>query len=209
MAAPDDSLAPFHPIVRAWFGGRFGAPTDVQRRAWPAIAAGEHVLATAPTGSGKTLAAFLWALDRLLGGHWEAGSVRVLYISPLKALNNDVERNLMTPLGELAAAWQRQTGSPPAPVRVAVRSGDTPPADRRRMLRRPPEILITTPESLNLLLTSTAGREMLGAVSTVILDEVHAVAGTKRGTHLITAVDRLVRLAGEFQRVALSATVRP
>jgi ATP-dependent helicase Lhr and Lhr-like helicase len=208
VAAADDPLAPFHPIVRGWFERRFGVPTDVQRQAWPAIARGEHLLATAPTGSGKTLAAFLWALDRLLAGSWEGGRVRVLYVSPLKALNNDVERNLLAPLSELTAAWTA-TGAVPAPARVAVRSGDTPPADRRRMLRRPPEVLITTPESLNLLITTTAGREMLGAVATVILDEVHAVAGTKRGTHLITAVDRLVRLAGEFQRVALSATVKP
>ena len=208
LAAPSDPLAPFHPLVRTWFERRFGTPTEVQARAWPAIARGEHLLATAPTGSGKTLAAFLWALDRLLSGAWEGERVRVLYVSPLKALNNDVERNLLAPLAELATAWTA-SGAPPAPVRVAVRSGDTPPADRRRMLRRPPEILITTPESLNLLLTSSAGREMLGGVSTVILDEVHAVAGTKRGTHLITAVDRLVRLSGEFQRVALSATVRP
>ena len=208
LAAPSDPLAVFHPVVRAWFGRRFGVPTEVQRRAWPAIARGEHILATAPTGSGKTLAAFLWALDRLLSGTWEAGLTRVLYVSPLKALNNDVERNLLAPLAELGAAWNA-TGAAPAPVRVAVRSGDTPPADRRRMLRRPPEVLITTPESLNLLLTSSAGRDMLRGVTTVILDEVHAVAGTKRGTHLITAVDRLVRLAGEFQRVALSATVRP
>jgi len=105
VAAADDPLAPFHPIVRGWFERRFGTPTDVQRQAWPAIARGEHVLATAPTGSGKTLAAFLWALDRLLAGSWEGGRVRVLYVSPLKALNNDVERNLLAPLSELTAAW--------------------------------------------------------------------------------------------------------
>ncbi len=203
-----DPLEPFHPIVRGWFERRFGAPTEVQRRAWPAIARGEHLLATAPTGSGKTLAAFLWALDRLLSGTWDGGRVRVLYVSPLKALNNDVERNLLAPLAELAAAWTGN-GVGPAPVRVAVRSGDTPLPERRRMLRHPPEVLITTPESLNLLLSSPSGRGVLGGVATVILDEVHAVAGSKRGTHLITGVDRLVRLAGEFQRVALSATVRP
>src|SRR5262245_474661 len=114
VAATDDPLAPFHAVVRAWFVRRFGEPTEVQRRAWPAIARGEHLLATAPTGSGKTLAAFLWALDRLLGGAWEEGSVRVLYVSPLKALNNDVERNLLAPLSELAAAWSA-TGGQPAP----------------------------------------------------------------------------------------------
>jgi ATP-dependent Lhr-like helicase len=203
-----DPLAPFHPVVARWFATRLGEPTEVQRRAWPAIAHGEHVLATAPTGSGKTLAAFLWALDRLLAGVWGAGAVRVLYVSPLKALNNDVERNLLAPLAELAAAFAA-AGVPHAPPRVAVRSGDTPPAERRRMLRRPPEVLITTPESLNLLLGSAAGREALGGLRTVILDEVHAVAGSKRGVHLMTAVDRLVRHAGEVQRIALSATVTP
>ena len=146
-APPTEPLHLFHPVVRAWFARRFGEPTDVQRRAWPAIARGEHLLATAPTGSGKTLTAFLWALDRLLSGTWEGGRVRVLYVSPLKALNNDVERNLLAPFAELAAAWTA-SGAAPAPVRVAVRSGDTPQADRRRMLRRPPEVLITTPESL-------------------------------------------------------------
>jgi ATP-dependent Lhr-like helicase len=205
---PDDPLAPFHPVVADWFRRRFGTPTEVQRRTWPAVARGEHVLATAPTGSGKTLAAFLWALDRLLSGAWEGGTVRALYVSPLKALNNDVERNLMTPLAELAAAFAA-AGVEAQPVRVAVRSGDTPPAERRRHARRPPEVLITTPESLNLVLTSATGRGMLDGVRTVILDEVHAVAGTKRGTHLITAVDRLVPLAGEIQRLALSATVKP
>ena len=201
-------LAPFHPVVARWFAARYGAPTEVQRLAWPVIARGEHVLATAPTGSGKTLAAFLWAVDRLLTGAWEGGTVRALYVSPLKALNNDVERNLLGPLSELAAAFAA-AGIEAPQVRVGVRSGDTPTADRRRMARRPPEVLITTPESLNLLLGSASGREMLAGLATVILDEVHAVAGSKRGTHLITAVDRLVRHSGEFQRIALSATVRP
>src|SRR5688572_24778085 len=155
-----DPLAPFHPIVAGWFATRFGAPTEVQRQAWPAIARGEHVLATAPTGSGKTLAAFLWAIDRLLTGAWEGGTVRALYVSPLKALNNDVERNLLGPLSELAAAFAA-AGIDAPQVRVGVRSGDTPTADRRRMARRPPEVLITTPESLNLLLGSASGREML------------------------------------------------
>ncbi|MCP4200441.1 MAG: DEAD/DEAH box helicase [bacterium] len=209
--APPDSdiaLAAFNRTTRAWFEARFGAPTQVQSLAWPRIAAGEHVLATAPTGSGKTLAAFLWSLDRLLSGAWEGGYLRVLYISPLKALNNDIQRNLLVPLAELDRAFSA-AGREDEPVRVAVRSGDTPAAERRKMLRTPPEILITTPESLNILLTSPRGKKLFTGLETVILDEIHAVAGSKRGTHLITAVDRLVDLAGEFQRVALSATVKP
>ncbi len=201
-------LALFHPVVARWFAARYGAPTPVQAAAWPAIAAGRHVLATAPTGSGKTLTAFLWALDRLLSGAWEGGTTRVLYVSPLKALNHDIERNLLAPLAELEAAFAAE-GVVAQPVRVATRSGDTPGPERQRMLRRPPEVLITTPESLNILLTSRGGRTLLTGLATVILDEIHAVAGNKRGTHLATAVERLVPLAGEFQRLALSATVRP
>src|SRR5690349_21632715 len=203
-----DSLSLFQPEVRAWFLEKVGVPTDAQARAWPLIAQGRHILLTAPTGSGKTLTAFLWALDRFLSGVWETGTTRVLYVSPLKALNNDIRRNLLAPLDQLRA--RLETPGPLGPagrafpeVRVEVRSGDTPADERRRMLKRPPEILITTPESLNLLLLSEAGRASLRGVATVILDEVHAVAGTKRGLHLITAVDRLVPLAGEFQRIAL------
>lgn len=202
------ALSLFDPVVARWFAERVGTPTDVQERAWPEIAAGRHVLATAPTGSGKTLTAFLWALDRLLAGHWPGGTTRVLYVSPLKALNNDVRENLLRPLAELERAFAA-AGRTPAPVGVMTRSGDTPPAERQRMTRRPPEILITTPESLNILLTARGGRAMLAGVGTVVLDEIHAVAGSKRGTHLMTAVERLVALAGEVQRVALSATVRP
>ena len=206
---PDpDPLAAFHPIVRQWFAERVGEPTAVQRFAWERIAAGEHVLATAPTGSGKTLAAFLWAIDRLLTGALPAGAVRVLYVSPLKALGNDIRRNLTVPLTELRERFDA-AGSPMPEIRVQVRSGDTPAEERARMARRPPEILITTPESLNIMLTSRRGRELLAGVATVILDEVHAVVGAKRGVHLITAVERLARLAGEVQRIALSATVRP
>ena len=175
---------------------------------WPRVATGSHVLATAPTGSGKTLAAFLWPLDRLLSGTWEGGRVRVLYVSPLKALNNDIRKNLLMPLAELESAFA-QAGEAGESVSVAVRSGDTPASERRKMLRIPPEILITTPESLNILLTSPRGKSLFTGLRTVILDEVHAVAGSKRGTHLITAVDRLVELSGEFQRLALSATVKP
>lgn len=202
------ALAAFQPPVQEWFGEHFGRPTEVQALAWPRIAAGEHVLVTAPTGSGKTLTAFLWSLDQLLGGAWEGGRVRVLYVSPLRALNNDIQRNLLTPLADL----QRRFGDGGAAVqsvRVLTRSGDTPDVDRRRMIRNPPEILITTPESLNILLTSKGGRSMLGSLRCVILDEIHAVAGSKRGTHLITAIERLTLLSGEFQRIALSATARP
>ncbi|NUP99887.1 MAG: DEAD/DEAH box helicase, partial [Armatimonadetes bacterium] len=205
---PADGLELFHPLIAAWFRRRYGRPTDVQAAAWPVIAAGEHVLVTAPTGSGKTLTAFLWAINQLAVGAWERGQVRVLYVSPLKALNNDIRRNLRQPLWELNDAFG-DAGEIFPEINVLTRSGDTAPAERQRMVRRPPEILITTPESLNLILSSTRSREMLRGVETVILDEIHAVAATKRGTHLITAVERLVPLAGEFQRLALSATVRP
>ena len=204
----DGALEVFHPLIRTWFTERVGEPTDAQRLAWPRIAAGEHVLLTAPTGSGKTLAAFLWALGRLLGGTWPGGTVRVLYVSPLKALNTDIRRNLLKPLEELTARFEA-AGEQAPEVRVLTRSGDTPAEERARMARRPPEILITTPESLNILLTSRRGRAMLSGLATVILDEIHAVLSSKRGVHLITAVERLVRLSGEFQRLALSATVRP
>jgi ATP-dependent Lhr-like helicase len=198
----------FDPLVARWFTETFGTPTRVQSEAWQAIAGGGHVLLTAPTGSGKTLAAFLWALDRLMAGHWTGGCTRVVYVSPLKALNNDVQRNLIIPLQALRL-FSEQNGRPFHRIGVATRSGDTTPAERRRLLRQPPEILITTPESLNLLLSSAGGRSTLTVVKTVILDEVHAILGSRRGTYLMTAVERLTRLSGEFQRIALSATVRP
>ncbi|SFG93538.1 ATP dependent helicase, Lhr family [Desulfotomaculum arcticum] len=198
----------FHPLIRQWFAEKVGLPTDIQVQAWPRVAQGEHVLITAPTGSGKTLTAFLWALQKLITGDWPGGRVRVLYVSPLKALNNDVQRNLLKPLHELRAYFAEAGALFPS-IRVLTRSGDTPANERRQMLRRPPEILITTPESLNLLLSSKNNRLILSGVETVILDEIHAVLDSKRGTHLITAVDRLVPMAGEFQRIALSATVRP
>lgn len=201
-------LSKFHPLVADWFRNRFGEPTEVQVRAWQAIARGDHVLMTAPTGSGKTLAAFLWALNRLISAQWEGGCTRVLYVSPLKALNNDVQRNLLKPLSELQQAFSLQAEPIPR-IRVCTRSGDTSQTERRRMLRHPPEILITTPESLNLLLSSVSGRAALLGLKTVILDEIHSILDTRRGTFLITAVERLVRLAGEFQRIALSATLKP
>jgi len=208
MALSDDSLSLFHPLIAAWFRESVGKPTPVQAAAWPRIAVGEHVLVTAPTGSGKTLTAFLWALNQLITGEYPRGRCGVLYVSPLKALNNDIQRNLLAPLEGLRAKFEEE-GEDFPPIRVLTRSGDTPSRERQSMLRRPPEILITTPESLNLLLTSRGGTGMLGAPRVVILDEIHAVVDSRRGTHLMTAVERLARLAGEFQRIALSATVRP
>jgi ATP-dependent Lhr-like helicase len=203
-----DVLSLFHPLIAQWFSEAIGAPTDIQTTAWPEIAAGYHVLVAAPTGTGKTLAAFLWGIDRLVTAAWSTGKVRILYVSPLKALNNDIQRNLLAPLSGLADHFSR-AGSRFPEIRVLTRSGDTSSSERRRMLAHPPEILITTPESLNLILSSPNARLMLDGLATVILDEIHAVAATKRGTHLGTAVERLVRLSGEFQRIALSATARP
>ncbi len=208
MEKNQSSLNYFHPLVASWFAESIGMPSDLQTLAWPQIAAGEHVLITAPTGSGKTMAAFLWAINQLIAGKWPLGRTRVLYISPLKALNNDIRRNLIRPLSELKAVFTR-SGEHLPPIGIGVRSGDTPQSERRRMLREPPEILITTPESLNLLLSSHGGRSMLTSIRTVVLDEIHAVMDSKRGVHLITGVDRLVPLSGEFQRIALSATLRP
>ncbi len=199
---------PFHPLITQWFQNRIGQPTDVQQQAWPKIAAGEHLLITAPTGSGKTLTAFLWALNQLITGHWPTGLTSVIYVSPLRALNYDIQRNLFSPLEELRDLFEKEGKNFPD-IHALTRSGDTPQSERRQMLRYPPEILITTPESLNLLLSSKGGRSILTSLSTVILDEVHAVFGTKRGVYLMTAVDRLVRLSGEFQRIALSATIQP
>src|SRR5918912_1193602 len=186
----------FSPRTRAWFEGAFAGPTPAQELGWPAIASREHTLIQAPTGSGKTLAAFLYGIDRLTGTRGDG--IRLLYVSPLKALNYDIERNLRGPLAGLESD-----------LRVAVRTGDTPQRERAAMLREPPDILITTPESLFLLLTSRA-REMLRSVETLVLDEVHAVAVTKRGAHLALSVERLQRLVdAPIQRVALSATQRP
>ncbi|MEV4559736.1 ATP-dependent helicase [Kitasatospora sp. NPDC049285] len=206
-----DPLDGFAPATRAWFTGAFAAPTGAQAQAWAAIRRDTDVLVVAPTGSGKTLAAFLSALDRLSATPPPADPkrrCRVLYISPLKALAVDVERNLRAPLAGLRQAAVR-LGLPEPEVQVAIRSGDTPAADRRRFATHPPDILITTPESLFLLLTS-ASREALRGIDTVILDEVHAVAGTKRGAHLALSLERLDELLDRpARRIGLSATVRP
>jgi ATP-dependent Lhr-like helicase len=203
-------LSSFHPATRAWFMSRFEGPSPAQAKAWPHIMAGESTLLAAPTGSGKTLAAFLCAIDRLVFGEAETkrGGVRILYISPVKALARDVERNLQEPLAGLCALAESRGDSFLKP-RIAVRSGDTPQNERQKMRREPPDILITTPESLFLILTSDA-REILRSVDTVIVDEIHAIVGTKRGAHLALSLERVARLAGRpVQRIGLSATSRP
>ncbi|CAA9479877.1 MAG: putative ATP-dependent DNA helicase, partial [uncultured Solirubrobacterales bacterium] len=197
-----DALAAFTPQVRDWFGRAFSGPTQAQTQAWPAIARGENVLLSAPTGSGKTLAAFLWGLDRLVAEP-APGRTRLVYVSPLKALSYDIERNLRAPLRGIGGE-----------VSVAIRTGDTPQRERQQMLRTPPEVLITTPESLYLMLTSRA-REVLTGVEWAIIDEVHAVAQTKRGAHMALTLERLDALvaaegaARPVQRIGLSATQRP
>ncbi|MBI3666076.1 MAG: DEAD/DEAH box helicase [Acidobacteria bacterium] len=192
----------FQPPVRDWFNRTFSAPTPPQILGWPAIAAGRNALILAPTGSGKTLAAFLWAIQSVMQNRDDGrpNGVEVLYVSPLKALSNDIERNLRAPLGGIEGAGG---------IRAAVRTGDTPPARRREMARRPPHILITTPESLFILLTGPNRERIFSGLRFVIVDEVHALAGNKRGAHLSLSLERLVELAGEFQRIGLSATVRP
>ncbi|HEX6139617.1 MAG TPA: DEAD/DEAH box helicase [Candidatus Limnocylindria bacterium] len=211
MTAPSDPLAPFSPATRRWFAETFAAPTRAQALGWRAIAEGHHTLLHAPTGSGKTLAAFLWCLDRLFttGEPRPRGRrLRVLYVSPLKALTYDVERNLRAPLAGIRRTAEHEGLELPE-VRVASRTGDTPAEDRRRLAKDPPDILVTTPESLYLLLTSQA-REALAGVEHVIVDEVHAIAGTKRGAHLALSLERLVALTGRSpQRIGLSATQRP
>jgi ATP-dependent Lhr-like helicase len=205
-------LANFHPLIRDWFTTRFGEPTEPQRKGWPPIAAGRHTLIAAPTGSGKTLAAFLVCLNRLwqdsLDGKLTDG-VRVVYVSPLKALGNDIERNLQQPLAELCElALQR--GIAPPPIRTAVRTGDTPSAARQKMLRVPPLVLVTTPESLYLMLTAEKSRQVLRTVDTVIVDEIHALARDKRGSHLSLTLERLAHICEQPPvRIGLSATQRP
>ena len=205
-------LSNFHPLVQEWFKGRFAEPTDAQLQGWPAIAQGRHTLIAAPTGSGKTLAAFLTCIDSLvrqgLSGEIP-DSTQVVYVSPLKALSNDIQKNLATPLEEIAALADA-AGTPLPEIRATVRTGDTKPYERTKMAKRPPHILITTPESLYILLTSRSGRQGLTGVHTLILDEIHAVAGNKRGSHLSLSVERLCALAeNPIVRIGLSATQRP
>lgn len=210
------ALAQFHPACQNWFRSQFGEPTPAQAQAWPAIKAGKHTLISAPTGSGKTLAAFYAAIDSLvqrgLNRQLEAG-VQILYVSPLKALSNDIRKNLEQPLDGIAEHLHlcREL---PVNIRVAVRTGDTPASERQKMAKNPPHILVTTPESLYLLLTSASGRAMLATVSTLIVDEIHALLGDKRGAHLALSMERLQRLimdhSGQaLQRIGLSATQKP
>lgn len=200
---------PFHPLVTRWFRERFPEPTPAQRLGWPAIAAGRDTLIAAPTGSGKTLAAFLWSLSELLSSPLLPDQTQVVYVSPLRALSNDIHRNLQEPLQQIRELAGREGMWVPE-VRVAVRTGDTLPRDRDRMVRRPPHILVTTPESLYLLLTAERGRQVLRTARTVIVDELHAVAQDKRGAHLALSLERLDHLAGRrCQRIGLSATAHP
>ena len=208
-----DPMEGFSAVTRDWFTAAFAAPTEAQAEAWAAIGKGENTLVVAPTGSGKTLAAFLWALDRLAATptpHDAKRRCRVLYISPLKALAVDIERNLRAPLTGIRHTAQAMGADVPD-IQVAVRTGDSSPEERRRLAAHPPDILITTPESLFLLLTSRA-RDALRDVDTVIVDEVHALAGSKRGAHLALSLERLDALEpgrAPAQRIGLSATVRP
>src|SRR5262245_47767565 len=200
----------FHPAVAEWFAETFPGPTRAQELGWPEIQAGRSTLVFAPTGSGKTLAAFLAAIDRLVFSPVpdKARRCRVLYVSPLKALAVDVERNLRAPLAGIARVAERRGDTFHAPE-VAIRTGDTPASERARMGRTPPDILITTPESLFLILTSQA-RAILASVEVVILDEIHVLVGTKRGAHLALSLERLSEMATRPpQRIGLSATQRP
>ena len=205
-------LTSFHPVVAQWFNANFDAPSDVQRQAWPAIRAGESTLIAAPTGSGKTLAAFLAAIDQLVQQGLESplpDETRILYISPLKALSNDIHKNLELPLDGIRFALL-ESGLPDVAIRAQTRTGDTSAAERAAMKRHPPHILVTTPESLYILLTSDSGREMLSSVRSVIVDEIHALAGNKRGAHLSLSLERLAQLtATPPVRIGLSATQKP
>ena len=207
-----DRSSLFHPAVAAWFETRFAAATAAQADAWPLIKAGRHTLIAAPTGSGKTLAAFLAAIDDLVR-QGIAGELpdetQVVYVSPLKALSNDIQRNLEAPLAGIREELRRR-GLPDVDIRTWVRTGDTPAGERQRMGRRPPHIVVTTPESLYILLGSESGRKMLATTRTVIVDEIHAVAPNKRGSHLALSLERLATLCGGgLLRIGLSATQNP
>src|SRR6266550_1908131 len=202
----------FHPAAARWFEEKFGSPTEPQERGWPAIQSGGHTLIAAPTGSGKTLAAFLASLDALfrmgLAGKLK-DETRVLYVSPLKALSNDIHKNLEEPLAGIRAAL-KDSEHRDVDVRAGVRTGDTPASQRQAIARKPPHILVTTPESFYLLLTSESGRRVLSTVRTLIVDEIHAVVGNRRGSHLALSMERLAALVKRpLQRIGLSATQKP
>src|SRR5690349_386224 len=203
----------FHPVLRRWWEGRFGPPTEAQSEGWSAIRRGEHTLIAAPTGSGKTLAAFLTSIDQLFREGSESGGlpdeVRVIYVSPLKALSADIHKNLAEPRREIRALAETM-GYPAGKITAAVRSGDTPQNERAAMLRTPPHILVTTPESLYLLLTAERSRNMLKTAQVVIVDEIHAVLQSRRGAHLALTLERLDHICGrKLQRIGLSATQKP
>src|SRR5581483_906278 len=206
------SLSGFDPLVQRWFAEHFDAPTEPQLLGWREIARERDTLISAPTGSGKTLAAFLICLDRLVRAaraQTLPDETQVVYVSPLKALSNDVHRNLELPLAQLAALAERN-GVPLMPIRTSVRTGDTPMPERAQMLKKPPHILVTTPESLFILLTAEKSRQMLRSVSTIVVDEIHAMADDKRGSHLMLSLARMDALTmRRAQRICLSATVRP
>src|ERR671919_76642 len=212
------NLEIFHPAVARWFARSFPAPTQPQLEAWPEIKKQRHTLIAAPTGSGKTLAAFLSAIDDLVRLGLEGkldNSTHVIYVSPLKALSNDVQRNLQVPLEGIQKELQAM-GMPEVNIRTLVRTGDTPASERTAMTKRPPHVVVTTPESLYILLTSEGGRRMLETARTLILDEIHAVVGDKRGSHLALSIERLQQLISQHSqgksslvRIGLSATQRP
>src|SRR5437763_3265923 len=202
----------FHPVISRWFEEKFGTPTEPQQRGWPAIQSGRHTLIAAPTGSGKTLAAFFAELDQLfrdgLAGKLK-DETRVLYVSPLKALSNDIHKNLEEPLAGIREALRSSEGKDIA-VRAAVRTGDTPAAKRVAIAKKPPHILVTTPESFYLLLTSASGRRMLGTVRTLIVDEIHALISNRRGSRLALSLKRLRALVNPpVQRIVLPARQKP